>query len=123
MLVTRWLESRSYHEAAKTVEAEISGVRRTVNEVSVEVERALLGELLVLVAGREHMEPSELTCLPDGDYGALEGLLGKEGIMKPQAQKSFLYLCYRQQFLEFIENRQSRPVPLKLAAQETISKP
>jgi hypothetical protein len=42
--------------------------------------------------------------ITDGDYGSLENLLGKEGILKPQAQKSFLYLCYRQQFLEFIEN-------------------
>jgi hypothetical protein len=43
----------------------------------------------------------------DGDYGAIENLLSKEGVLKPQAQKSFLYLCYRQQFLEFIENSMS----------------
>lgn len=27
--------------------------------------------------------------------------------MRSQAQKAFLYLCYRQQFLEYIENRKS----------------
>lgn len=48
-----------------------------------------------------------LTWHLDGDYGALENLLATEGVLKPQAQKAFLYLCYRQQFLEFIENSKS----------------
>lgn len=51
---------------------------------------------------------SEMADGLDGDYEVLEGLLAKGGVMKPQAQKSFLYLCYRQQFLEFIENRKSQ---------------
>jgi hypothetical protein len=41
----------------------------------------------------------------DGDFGALEALLARPGLLKPQSQKAFLYLCYRQQFLEHVENR------------------
>jgi COMPASS component SWD3 len=43
--------------------------------------------------------------VPDGDYGALENLLAKPGLLKRQTQKAFLYMCYRQQFLEHVENR------------------
>lgn len=43
MLFTEWLESKSFHEAARAVEGDVMGVKRVRNEVSVEVERALLG--------------------------------------------------------------------------------
>jgi hypothetical protein len=43
LLFTEWLESKSYHEAAKAVEGDVLGVKRVRNEVSIEVERALLG--------------------------------------------------------------------------------
>jgi len=43
LLFTEWLESKSYHEAARAVEGDVMGVKRVRNEVSVEVERALLG--------------------------------------------------------------------------------
>lgn len=42
----------------------------------------------------------------DGDFGALEGLLAPSGLLGPQTQKAFLYMCYRQQFLEYIDNRE-----------------
>jgi hypothetical protein len=48
LLFTEWLESKSYHEAARAVEGDVLGVKRVKNEVSVEVERALLGMSLVL---------------------------------------------------------------------------
>jgi hypothetical protein len=38
----------------------------------------------------------------------IEGLIGRPGLLKPQSQRAFLYMCYRQQFLEYIENRMSR---------------
>ena len=43
----------------------------------------------------------------DGDFSSLEALLARPGLLKPQSQKAFLYLCYRQQFLEHVENRTS----------------
>jgi hypothetical protein len=36
----------------------------------------------------------------------VEGLIGRPGLLKPQSQRAFLYMCYRQQFLEYIENRE-----------------
>lgn len=45
-LFAEWLESKSYHEAARAVEGDVMGVKRVRNEVSVEVERALLGTSL-----------------------------------------------------------------------------
>ncbi|CAD6569238.1 MAG: hypothetical protein TREMPRED_005131 [Tremellales sp. Tagirdzhanova-0007] len=44
----------------------------------------------------------------DGDYGSLEDLLSKPGLVRPQTQKAFLYVCFRQQFLECINNRESQ---------------
>jgi hypothetical protein len=44
--------------------------------------------------------------MTDGDYGLLESLLGKPGLAGAHAQKAFLYSVYRQQFLEFVENRE-----------------
>jgi len=46
LLFTEWLESKSFHEAARAVEGDVMGVKRVRNEVSVEVERALLGTSL-----------------------------------------------------------------------------
>ena len=46
MLFTEWLESKSFHEAARAVEGDVMGVKRVRNEGSVEVERALLGASL-----------------------------------------------------------------------------
>jgi len=43
VLFSEWLESKSYHEAAKAVEGDVLGVKRVRGEVSIEVERALLG--------------------------------------------------------------------------------
>jgi hypothetical protein len=48
LLFTGWLESKSYHEAARAVEGDVMGVKRVRNEVSVEVERALLGTSLYI---------------------------------------------------------------------------
>ncbi|WWC89739.1 uncharacterized protein L201_004664 [Kwoniella dendrophila CBS 6074] len=47
-------------------------------------------------------------CILDGDYSSIEGLISKPGLLKHQTQKSFLYLCWRQQFLEHVENRESQ---------------
>ncbi|KAK6903106.1 hypothetical protein I203_108368 [Kwoniella mangroviensis CBS 8507] len=47
-------------------------------------------------------------CILDGDYSSIEGLISKPGLLKYQTQKSFLYLCWRQQFLEHVENRESQ---------------
>ncbi|WVW82910.1 hypothetical protein I302_104924 [Kwoniella bestiolae CBS 10118] len=47
-------------------------------------------------------------CILDGDYGSIEGLISKPGLLKYQTLKSFLYLCWRQQFLEHVENRESQ---------------
>ena len=38
----------------------------------------------------------------------LEGLLAKPGLIRPKTQKAFLYVCWRQAFLEHVENRESR---------------
>lgn len=54
LLVTQWLESRSYHEAARTVEADVLGVRRGKVEISADVERALLGELPTILPASCH---------------------------------------------------------------------
>jgi hypothetical protein len=60
LLFTEWLESKSYYEAAKAVEGDVMGVKRVRNEVSVEVERALLGTspytlLLITFLSEGHM--------------------------------------------------------------------
>ncbi|WWC69280.1 uncharacterized protein I206_103218 [Kwoniella pini CBS 10737] len=47
-------------------------------------------------------------CILDGDYSSIEILISKPGLLKTQTQKSFLYLCWRQQFLEHVENRESQ---------------
>ncbi|ORY24960.1 WD40-repeat-containing domain protein [Naematelia encephala] len=44
----------------------------------------------------------------DGDYGSLESLLSRPALVRGQTVKAFLYLCYRQQFLEHVENRESQ---------------
>lgn len=36
--------------------------------------------------------------------------MGRPGLLKPQSQRAFLYMCYRQQFLEYIENRRSAKI-------------
>lgn len=58
-------------------------------------------------------EQSWVSCVPqsaqltsDGDFGALESLLAGPGLLGPQTLKAFLYMCYRQQFLEYIDNRE-----------------
>ena len=42
----------------------------------------------------------------DGDFGEVEGLVSSPGLLGQQTQKAFLYLCWRQQFLEFVDNRE-----------------
>lgn len=42
---------------------------------------------------------------PDGDFGSIETLLAP-GLLGQQTQKAFLYMSYRQQFLEYIDNRE-----------------
>lgn len=68
-----------------------------------DVERAILGPCsAALVPRRVH------GIVLDGDYGPLEGLLAKPGLLGSQSQKAFLYMCFRQQFLEHIDNRALR---------------
>ncbi|EJT50688.1 WD-repeat protein [Trichosporon asahii var. asahii CBS 2479] len=40
---------------------------------------------------------------------ALESLLSGPGLLGPQTLKAFLYMCYRQQFLEYIDNQGVQP--------------
>lgn len=35
----------------------------------------------------------------------MENLIARPGLLRIQTQKAFLYLVYRQQFLEHVENR------------------
>lgn len=46
----------------------------------------------------------ELVLIADGDFGSIESLLAP-GLLGPQTQKAFLYMCHREQFLEYIDNR------------------
>ncbi|WVR05318.1 hypothetical protein IAU60_002332 [Kwoniella sp. DSM 27419] len=56
---------------------------------------------------KEQVEDVERAIL-DGDYASVEGLVSRPGLLRLQTQKAFLYLCYRQQFLEHVENRESQ---------------
>ncbi|OCF36464.1 WD-repeat protein [Kwoniella heveanensis BCC8398] len=59
------------------------------------------------ISRKEQIEDVERAIL-DGDYGSIEALISKPGLLRLQTQKAFLYLCYRQQFLEHVENRESQ---------------
>ncbi|WVQ78545.1 hypothetical protein IAT38_000631 [Cryptococcus sp. DSM 104549] len=56
---------------------------------------------------KDHVEDVERAIL-DGDWQSIEGLISRPGLLRPQTQKAFLYLVYRQQFLEHVENRESQ---------------
>ena len=47
----------------------------------------------------------------DGEWTALESLISRLGILRHQTQRAFLYMCYRQQFLEHIDNSESSSSP------------
>lgn len=74
---------------------------------------ALLATTLSRMRLRVSREPSWVSpeagrkyLTSDGDFGALESLLAGPGLLGPQTLKAFLYMCYRQQFLEYIDNRE-----------------
>ncbi|KAK8869645.1 hypothetical protein IAR55_000213 [Kwoniella newhampshirensis] len=89
LLISQYLESRGSPSAAKMWDEEILGRGRDGDDK------------------KEQLEDVERAIL-DGDYGSIEGLIAKPGLLGPQTQKAFLYLCYRQQFLEHVENRESQ---------------
>lgn len=63
---------------------------------------------LASATARPGPSASSLALTPDGNFGALEGLLASPGLLGQQTQRAFLYMCYRQQFLEYIDNRESQ---------------
>lgn len=66
------------------------------------------GRELILWKRRFWVRWDDTPLTPDGDFGSLEGLLAIPGLLGPQSLKAFLYMCYRQQFLEYIDNRESQ---------------
>ncbi|WWD16094.1 hypothetical protein CI109_100519 [Kwoniella shandongensis] len=89
LLISQYLESRGVPSAVKVWDEEVLGRGRDRNE------------------RQEQLEDVERAIL-DGDYSSIEGLISKPGLLRPQTQKAFLYLCYRQMFLEHVENRESQ---------------
>ncbi|KAL1411072.1 hypothetical protein Q8F55_002019 [Vanrija albida] len=86
LLIADYLAPR-YPRLSDALAAEIGPVRDAAVRGEIEgVERAIL----------------------DGDFPALEPLLASPGLLGPQTQKAFLYMCWRQQFLEFVDNRESQ---------------
>ncbi|WVQ98866.1 hypothetical protein IAU59_005997 [Kwoniella sp. CBS 9459] len=88
LLISQYLEARGSPHVAQLWNEQVLGVGSDISrkEQIEDVERAIL----------------------DGDYGSIEGLISKPGLLRLQTQKAFLYLCYRQQFLEHVENRESQ---------------
>nr|ODN87917.1 WD-repeat protein [Cryptococcus depauperatus CBS 7841] len=96
LLIGQYLESCSVPAAARIWNEQVLGTGAdgsTREEHMEDVERAILGKLL----GHQ-----------DGDWGSIEKLIAQPGLLRPQTQKAFLYLVYRQQFLEHVENRESQ---------------
>jgi COMPASS component SWD3 len=85
LLISQYLHSHEYTHTASTFDSEVLGIYQ-------DEERKL-----------EYEEVER--CINDGDFTSLENLLLV--LLKGQRQKAFIYLCYRQQFLEHIENRMS----------------
>ncbi|WVF72043.1 hypothetical protein IAT40_006855 [Kwoniella sp. CBS 6097] len=88
LLISQYLENRGSPHVAQLWNEQVLGLGTDISrkEQIDDVERAIL----------------------DGDYGSLEALISKPGLLRLQTQKAFLYLCYRQQFLEHVENRESQ---------------
>ncbi|KAK4687478.1 hypothetical protein P7C73_g2644, partial [Tremellales sp. Uapishka_1] len=89
LLISQYLESKAYTSVSRLLDQEVSG------SVAADVSR------------QHDMEAVE-RAIQDGDYLALESLLSTPGLLKNQSQKAFMYMCWRQQFLEFVENRESQ---------------
>nr|KIR46574.1 WD-repeat protein [Cryptococcus bacillisporus CA1280] len=89
LLIGQYLESRGASKAARIWDEQVLGRGAngsTRKEQIEDVERAIL----------------------DGDWGSIENLIARPGLLRLQSQKAFLYLVYRQQFLEHVENRESQ---------------
>ncbi|WVO20858.1 uncharacterized protein IAS62_002158 [Cryptococcus decagattii] len=89
LLIGQYLESRGASKAARIWDEQVLGKGAngsTRKEQIEDVERAIL----------------------DGDWGSIENLIARPGLLRLQTQKAFLYLVYRQQFLEHVENRESQ---------------
>ena len=105
LLVSQYLSSRSYGHIAKIIEEQI--LERTGSQYEAEahdVEQAIHSEIIPQIIAAVNRDGADRL---DGDFSSLEALLARPGLLKPQSQKAFLYLCYRQQFLEHVENRTS----------------
>lgn len=105
LLVSQYLSSRSYGHIAKIIEEQI--LERTGSQYEAEahdVEQAIHSEIIPQTIAAVNRDSADYL---DGDFSSLEALLARPGLLKPQSQKAFLYLCYRQQFLEHVENRTS----------------
>ncbi|ORX33747.1 WD40-repeat-containing domain protein [Kockovaella imperatae] len=87
LLVSDWLHSQPHSSLASTFDQEILGYgaagKAKAEEIE-EVERAIL----------------------DGEWSAIETLISRPGLVRPQTQRAFMYMCYRQQFLEHVDNRE-----------------
>ncbi|WVQ71746.1 hypothetical protein IAR50_001287 [Cryptococcus sp. DSM 104548] len=89
LLIGQYLESRGAPSAARIWDEQI------------------LGKGADGSTRKDHVEDVE-RAIQDGDWGAIESLIARPGLLRPQTQKAFLYLVYRQQFLEHVENRESQ---------------
>ncbi|WWC60922.1 uncharacterized protein I303_103498 [Kwoniella dejecticola CBS 10117] len=88
LLIGQYLESRGISSVSEIWNERILGINRSEER-------------------KEWIEDVE-RCILDGDYSSIENLISKPGLLKSQTQRSFLYLCWRQQFLEHVENRESQ---------------
>jgi hypothetical protein len=106
LLFSQYLHSRSQGHVARVIDEQLLG--RTRSEARHEeieaVERALLGRVAPHLI---RLLQCSADVGADGDFGSIEGLIAQPGLLRPQTQKAFLYMCYRQQFLEHVENRES----------------
>ncbi|WRT67301.1 uncharacterized protein IL334_004269 [Kwoniella shivajii] len=100
LLISQYLENRGVPSVSQLWDERILGVGNQIGDGD-ENGRGEGEER------RDSIEDVERAIL-DGDYGSIEGLISKPGLLKNQTQKSFLYLCWRQQFLEHVENRESQ---------------
>jgi hypothetical protein len=101
LLISEYLHSR-HPRLAEAFAAEIGPARDEIDSV----ERAILGECELCSVRR--VQACVCVCADtrlDGDFGSIESILAP-GLLGPQTQKAFLYMCYREQFLEYIDNRE-----------------
>ena len=86
LLISEYLHTRPHPALARAFDEELLGLGHSADIESEcrEVESAIL----------------------DGEFGLLENLVLRPGLLRHQTQRAFIYVCYRQQFLEHIDNRE-----------------